>query len=81
VLAKGSQIETSDLPPVLSSHPESGRPRDNLPLMVETERSLIERALEETNWDKKKAARRLGIGRTTLYSKLKKYRIAKPPLQ
>ena len=50
VLAKGSQIETSDLPPVLSSHPESGH-RDNLPLMVETERSLIERALEESNWD------------------------------
>ena len=80
VLAKGSQIETSDLPPVLSSRPESS-PRDNLPLMVETERSLIEQALEESNWDKKKAARRLGIGRTTLYSKLKKYRIAKPPLQ
>ncbi len=80
VLAKGGQIETSDLPPVLSSHPESGQ-RDNLPLMVETERSLIEQALQESNWDKKKAARRLGIGRTTLYSKLKKYRIAKPPLQ
>jgi transcriptional regulator with GAF, ATPase, and Fis domain len=80
VLAKGNQIETSDLPPVLSSHPETGH-RDNLPLMVETERSLIELALEESKWDKKKAARRLGIGRTTLYSKLKKYRIAKPPLQ
>ena len=63
VLAKGGQIETSDLPPVLSSRPESS-PRDNLPLMVETERSLIEQALEESNWDKKKAARRLGIGRT-----------------
>jgi transcriptional regulator with GAF, ATPase, and Fis domain len=80
VLAKRSRIEISDLPPVLSSHPEPG-PRDNLPLMVETERSLIEQALEESNWDKKKAARRLGIGRTTLYAKLKKYRIAKPPLQ
>jgi len=63
-LPRGSQIETADLPPVLSSHPESV-PRDHLPLMVETERALIERALEESNWDKKKAARRLGIGRTT----------------
>jgi transcriptional regulator with GAF, ATPase, and Fis domain len=80
VLAKGIRIETSDLPAVLFSRPEPP-PRDNLPLMVESERSLIERALEETNWDKKKAARRLGIGRTTLYSKLKKYRIAKPTLQ
>jgi len=49
--------------------------------MVETERSLIERALEESNQDKKKAVGRLDIGRTTLYSKLKKYRIAKPTLQ
>lgn len=80
VLAKGSRIETSDLPSVLRTRPKHG-PQDNLPLMVETERSLIERALEESNWDKKKAARRLGIGRTTLYSKLKKYRIVKPTLQ
>jgi transcriptional regulator with GAF, ATPase, and Fis domain len=80
VLAKGRRIETSDLPAVLRSRPKPSPP-DNLPLMVENERSLIEQALEVSNWDKKKAARRLGIGRTTLYSKLKKYRIAKPTLQ
>lgn len=80
VLAKGNRIETSDLPTVLRSQPKPN-PSNNLPLMGESERALIERALEESNWDKKKAAGRLGIGRTTLYSKLRKYRIAKPTFQ
>ncbi|MBI4963764.1 MAG: sigma 54-interacting transcriptional regulator [Desulfomonile tiedjei] len=80
VLAKGRRIETSDLPAALRGHSRPS-PSNDLPLMVESERALIERTLEETNWDKKKAARRLGIGRTTLYSKLRKYHIVKPTLQ
>jgi transcriptional regulator with GAF, ATPase, and Fis domain len=80
VLAKGSRIETSDLPGALRKRPRPSPPQ-HVSLMVESERSLIERALEASNWDKKKAARRLGIGRTTLYSKLRKYGIAKPTLQ
>jgi two-component system response regulator HydG len=80
VLAKGRRIETSDLPAGLRGHFRPSLSNDR-PLMVENERALIERTLEETNWDKKKAARRLGIGRTTLYSKLRKYRIVKPTLQ
>ena len=80
VLAKGSRIETSDLPSIVRSRPKQGQ-QENLPLMVENERLLIEQALEESNWDKKKTARRLGIGRTTLYSKIKNYNIAKPTLQ
>ncbi len=80
VLAKGHRIEASDLPTALRSHSEPS-PSAYLPLMAESERALIERALEESNWDKKSAARRLGIGRTTLYSKLRKYRIVKPTLQ
>ncbi len=80
VLAKGNRIESSDLPAALRGSSKATRP-SKAPLMVESERSLIQQALEESNWDKKKAARRLGIGRTTLYSKLKKYRIGKPTLQ
>ncbi|AFM27973.1 sigma-54-dependent Fis family transcriptional regulator [Desulfomonile tiedjei] len=80
VLCKGSRIETSDLPIVLRNRQRSTSPKD-LPLIMESERAVIEQALAESNWDKKKAARTLGIGRTTLYSKLRKYRIAKPTLQ
>jgi transcriptional regulator of acetoin/glycerol metabolism len=34
--------------------------------------------MEECGWNKKEGARRLGISRSTLYEKLKKYRIDKP---
>ena len=37
------------------------------------ERRAILRALRETNGDKLAAARLLGIGKTTLYRKLKQY--------
>jgi DNA-binding NtrC family response regulator len=46
-----------------------------LPL-ADVERSAIKTALERTNGDRAVAARLLGIGRTTLYRKLKEYRIA-----
>ena len=80
VLAKGKRVEVSDLPTVLRNRQKPTSPKD-MPLMMESERAIIERALAESNWDKKKAARTLGIGRTTLYAKLRKYRISKPTLQ
>ena len=46
------------------------RRRSNLP---EVERRAIEQALHETAWNKSKAARRLGITRTQLYGRLRKY--------
>ncbi len=40
-----------------------------------SERDHIKYVLEETNWDKKEAARLLKISRQTLYNKIKTYRI------
>jgi transcriptional regulator with PAS, ATPase and Fis domain len=37
------------------------------------ERGTIERVLHETNWNKARAARRLGLTRTQLYGRLKRY--------
>lgn len=51
---------------------------DDLPSI---ERDTIERVLVETNWNKSKAARRLGLTRTQLYVRLRRYRLeTRPPL-
>jgi transcriptional regulator with PAS, ATPase and Fis domain len=45
--------------------------------LAKAERELISRALEETGWQKTKAAALLGITRATLYAKVKQYNIEK----
>ncbi len=45
--------------------------------LAKAERELISRALEETGWQKTKAATLLGITRATLYAKVKQYNIEK----
>jgi len=44
--------------------------------LIEIERRAIVHALEFTKGDRMMAAHLLGIGRTTLYRKLKEYRMA-----
>ncbi|MBW2266412.1 MAG: sigma 54-interacting transcriptional regulator [Deltaproteobacteria bacterium] len=81
VLTKGRYVEVSDLPgavqkgsaqaAVAPSHQRRGS-------LAENERELLQQVLEECSWNKKEAARRLGISRNTLYVKLKKYEIVQP---
>ncbi len=80
VLAKGGRIEPADLPTVLRRTAAQAQPVESS-LMLDSERALLERVLAECEWNKKRAARRLGIGRSTLYAKLKRYRLSKPTLQ
>jgi two-component system response regulator HydG len=75
VLAKGNRIEITDLPAMLRSPVVS--PIESHGTMQKNEISLLRDVLEECNWNKKQAARRLGISRGTLYNKLKKYQIEK----
>ena len=79
VLAKGDLIENSDFPsglldvsPMVFSESKK--------VLQENERQLLLETLESCNWNKKEAAYRLGIGRSTLYIKLKKYQITKPTI-
>ena len=51
-------------------------PNCPIPTLVEMERRMIEQALDYTKGDRHTAAMILGIGRTTLYRKLKEYQIA-----
>jgi DNA-binding NtrC family response regulator len=47
--------------------------------LEKAERELIARALQETGWQKTRAAALLGITRATLYAKVKQYNITKKP--
>ncbi|MGA2131150.1 MAG: sigma-54 dependent transcriptional regulator [Bryobacteraceae bacterium] len=51
------------------------RPRETALFLPAVEKDTILRALEATHGDRAKAAQMLGIGRTTLYRKLKEYKI------
>jgi two-component system response regulator HydG len=75
-LGSGPILHVADLPPSLQ-YPTSERAPDKdeiLPL-EELERRAILRTLRETSGDKLAAARMLGIGKTTLYRKLKQYHV------
>jgi two-component system response regulator HydG len=76
VLTKGEQIQVSDLP---SDFLRAKTPASNKTVSLEeSEKQHLIEALEKCRWNKKKAAQILGIGRSTLYVKLKKYQL-KPP--
>jgi DNA-binding NtrC family response regulator len=73
VLAKGEWITLADLPSGIRQ-PMEDRSEMKLSL-YENERLYILKTLAECNWNKKLTASVLGINRSSLYSKLKKYGI------
>jgi two-component system response regulator HydG len=77
VLAKGTRIEASDLPAMLYSAASTIQATKQ-PTLVQNEIKLLQEVLEECDWNKKQAAKRLGISRSTLYDKIKKYQITQP---
>jgi transcriptional regulator with GAF, ATPase, and Fis domain len=79
VLAKSDRIAVSDLPPGIA-HPVENDAATPKQTITENEAQLVREALESSNWNKTRAAARLGISRSTLYEKLKKYQIRKPTL-
>lgn len=75
VLAKNNRIELSDLPSVLRNTDSSATPLGSHGTILENEKTLLSEVLEGCGWNKKLAAQRLGISRSTLYGKLKKHQI------
>jgi len=75
-MGSGPIVHVGDLPSNLH-YPTSERvpDKDELLPMEELERRAILRTLRETGGDKLAAARMLGIGKTTLYRKLKQYQV------
>ena len=86
-LGSGPLIELGDMPTQLQREglatglPKSDQPpageepgTEIIPLAVQ-ERAAIQKAIRVVNGDKLRAAKLLGIGKTTLYRKLKEYKI------
>ncbi len=74
IVAKQEKILPKDLPQSL--HRRSF-PEQQLVSLKDFERSLILKALEETNWNKHQTAKRLKINRSSLYGKIKRYGLIK----
>ena len=71
--APGRSSTWATCPRTCNTLPSSTPESDELEPLEELERRAIFRALRETGGDKLAAARLLGIGKTTLYRKLKQY--------
>ncbi len=82
VIAKNKYVELTDLPAAIKqiSPDVAHRFNSTRHSIVENEKSLLREVLNECDWNKKETALKLGISRSTLYEKLKKYNIAKPTL-
>ena len=73
VVGKERQIMPEDLP--ILCHDPLLAPRDNS--LKEIEKAHIRQILTDYNWNIARSAKTLGIDRSTLYSKIKKYNIQK----
>jgi transcriptional regulator with PAS, ATPase and Fis domain len=79
-LGSGPILHAGDLPTSLQYRTNEQAPQnDELLPLEELERRAILRALREAGGDKLAAARILGIGKTTLYRKLKQYKTEAQP--
>jgi DNA-binding NtrC family response regulator len=75
LLSEGDLVDASDLS-ITRSQPGTDESQDtNFTLLEGVERNAIVQMLKDTNGNKLEAAKRLGIGRQTLYNKIKAYGI------
>jgi two-component system response regulator HydG len=79
VLAKGQSVEAVDLPLLVSGAAAQPAPSPGKTI-TQNEARLLREVLEECNWNKTEAAQRLGISRSTLYEKIKKYQLNPPTM-
>jgi len=78
IMAKTEVVNKRDIPNVakFTSEPARGGDGKSLKKVIEEpERDHIIAVLNDCNWSRSKAAAALGVNRTTLYNKMKKYNI------
>jgi DNA-binding NtrC family response regulator len=75
LLCEGSEVDAADLSITTAKVTGEESPDTNFTLLEGVERSAIIQMLRETGGNKLETAKRLGIGRQTLYNKIKAYGI------
>jgi DNA-binding NtrC family response regulator len=75
LLCEGTEIDSTDLSITSIQAESEGSPDTNFTLLEGVERNAIIQMLRETGGNKLETAKRLGIGRQTLYNKIKAYGI------
>ena len=78
VLAETDVIGLADLPPALQERDASRPPPLGRRTLADVEKAHILSTLYEVGWNQAQAAEALGIGRTTLWRKLREYGIRPP---
>ncbi|MFN2370286.1 MAG: sigma 54-interacting transcriptional regulator, partial [Candidatus Krumholzibacteriia bacterium] len=74
VLSRGQPIRAAHLPPEVGAGPRGAAPDlAAVPRHSEAERDVLAEALATAGWNRTRAARRLGIDRTTLWRKIREY--------
>jgi transcriptional regulator with PAS, ATPase and Fis domain len=74
IVARGTSVETRDLPPEVFQKPDHGDTEDSLDLQAQ-ERAMIARALERFRGNRRQAADALKISTVTLWRKMKHYEL------
>jgi DNA-binding NtrC family response regulator len=75
LLCEGDEVDSADLSITKVKSPGEDSPDTNFTLLEGVERNAIVQMLKETGGNKLETAKRLGIGRQTLYNKIKAYGI------
>jgi two-component system nitrogen regulation response regulator NtrX len=82
IISRDQSIRSADVHRVLPANVKSAAESAANPLLYskleDTEKELIQRTLEENHWHISRVARILGLERSHLYKKMKKYGIARP---
>jgi transcriptional regulator of acetoin/glycerol metabolism len=74
IVARGTSVETRDLPPEVFQKPADGDSEDGLDLQAQ-ERAMIVRALARFRGNRRQAADALKISSVTLWRKMKQYEL------
>ncbi len=74
IISKQDKVLSKDLPQFLSQKP---LPPQESTTLQDYEKNLILKTLQDTNWNKHRASKKLNINRSTLYGKIKRYGLEK----